>query len=434
MVGILALALVFTLFFAGCEEDSTEKKPKDDGGDSSSSVHLPKIGDPKVDFKVVKVTTTTAPYISYNVELKWEPVIEAETYRVWRSGGGQTVPKIIKPEVTDTDADGMYYYTDKGIKVDTQYTYTVQSIPHSAVKDLGKWEKTITTTYIPIFGEGASLSLKSFEIAENGILAEDGTSVTGFWVLIDLKDIKPQSDVTYTIERAILDIHNKPINFETVTLYDTYNSTTPFDLTEKTKTDIFGNSPTLTTACDKSLPVKEDNYEYRIKGVKGDVTDYIKANVNLQIDFTTYFQKYISLEIGNKIAETDSSPVYKITPKFDLPKGRRGLLQDSDKLVLYWIVGPADCYKTGPYKHENTISFTKNQIEAALSANPQNTRNLPIPEKTVANNSLYIQAYIELANGDKLILTNLTGDGLKTDNPPNPKQTINGQEHYQLKY
>jgi len=424
--GVAALALAFTLFtfFTGCEEEPEDPPIVT----QSKDVYLPNVGNPDV---TVKITAGNF------VALSWSPIIGVKEYQVWRSGGEQTTEKMLAtsattPTTITTDADGMLTYSDKTTAKDTQYTYTVLTIPYSAAKDTGKWEKAITTTYVPIFGTVSSLTVNFTDITSNAIYTTDTDTVTGFFAEIDLRDIKPQPGVTYTMERATLDKNNKPQAYQSVPLYKFQKTPdTLFDMTADMTADIFGNSNDNTKVYDR-LPPSENIYQYRLKGVKNGVTDYIKASTQTTINFTIYLSTRISLVV-NKTGST-----FKVSPSFETGS-RKNILQNNDKVVLYWLIGDKEeCYKYGPYKTENSISFSKNDIESALATTP-NGNELPVPVKT-GSTYLYVQAWLERGNGDKVPLNNLIGDGLssttpKTNTTTDPKtgETLI-QNNFQLNY
>jgi len=425
--GILALALVFTLFLAGCKEDdsSDEKEPAAAAQQpSNKEVNLPGIDDPDV----------TEVIVYDGVILTWSPIKEADSYEVWRNGGGQKEAKRLTATKTVTiNSDGKCEFFDQVsvtnvLKPGTQYTYTVIAVPLTGVKDIGTWEKVITF-YEPLFDTGTVLTIDTVNITTNAITITDNAgidTVTGFYVRINLSALKLQTGVTYTFERAVLDADNKPEDYQRVTLSSFPTIDRPIG---NPTVDIFGNlSFAITTVYDRGLPPNEGKYQYRIKGEKDSVTDYIKSNI-ITIDFTEYLIQRISLNVGAKTTEGGEIS-YEITPGFTFGS-RKNMLQSTDKVVLYWLIGSADdCYKTGPYKSENIISFSKSDIESALITTTTNTKNLIVQQST-GDNYLYVQAWLERANGDKIKIedaTKWTGEGILS------RFSNNGQYHVRLDY
>jgi hypothetical protein len=417
MAGILALALVFAFVLTGCPEEDPEavSEAKSSGG-ASGSVSLPGIDNPVVTVRV----------LSNGVRLSWYSVMEADSYQVWRRFGNQNIR--IYTKSVDNNLDS-YTYTDTNTIPNTTYTYTVLAMPSTPVRDHGRWSASVTT-YPPLFGDEGVFTVNSFSINSNAI-PNEGETVTGFYAALQLSQIKATQGVLYSVERATLDAKGNPGTWSTPTLSLYNTSDTP--LPPQTM-DIFGNlSYSLAAVFDRSLPPTEATYQYRLKGVRtsDNLTEYLYGNPGsdrVVIDFKPYLTSRISLNIGSKGGE--ASAVYTITP--GLSNGtKRNILKEGDKVVLYWIVGKSDCYSTGPYNNTNIVVFGKSDIESALST--PTTKPLDVPQKGGDTNQyLYVQAWLERVNGDKLPLkegSNWTGAGLQGSLRNN-----NGQWHQQLTY
>jgi len=404
--GVLALALVFTLFFAGCEEESEDAPvviPP------SKDVYLPGISNLNVTERV----------ISTGVIFTWTPVIEAASYQVWRNGGGQTGPRRLTT-ITQPDDKETVSYTDtrtatNELKLNSTYIYTVLAIPSSSVKDISRWDKAITI-HDPLFGDTASFSVPDITIDSDWLLNTSDDTITGFIATIpDLSSLS-QSGVTYTVERAILDANGNPSAYQPVTLSKVRTTEEPIG--EMLTADIFGNLPLQQVCYDRGLPPVEGKYQYRIKGVKGNAVEYVKAVNIITINFKDYFSTKVALSVETK-TNANSNDTYKITPNYT---AKKGMLQSTDKVVLYWLIGDIeDCYKYGPYKTINSIAFLKNELES------QTAMNLVVPQKTTGK-YLYVQAYLERANGDKQLINTWTGSGRFSST------TYNGQFHVRLEY
>jgi hypothetical protein len=397
MAGILALALVFAFVLTGCPEEDPEavSEAKSSGG-ASGNVSLPGIDNPVVTVRV----------LSSGVRLSWYSVMEADSYQIWRKFGNQNIR--IYTKSVDNNLDS-YTYTDNSTIPNTTYTYTVLAMPSTPVRDHGRWSSTVTT-YPPLFGDDGVLTVNPFTINGNAI-PNDGTTVTGFYASLQLSQIKATPGVLYSVERATLDAKGNPGSWSTPTLSLYNTSDTPLP---KQEMDIFGNlSSSLSAVFDRSLPPNEATYVYRLKGVRtsDNLTEYLPGSQTVEIDFKPYLTSRISLNIGGKGGE--ASAVYTITP--GLSNGtRKNILKEGDKVVLYWIVGKSDCYLTGPYNKTNIVVFGKSDIESALET--PTTKPLDVPLKGGNNEVLYVQAWLERVNGDKLPLkegSNWTGAGLQ---------------------
>jgi len=291
----------------------------------------------------------------------------------------------------------------------------------------------IERKYDPLFGSDAYLSFGTFSISSNAIYETgDSDTIIGFWNSIDLSQIKPKPYVTYTIERAILDTR-RPY-YRPIPLFSkSSGADTPVD---SLTADNFGNLLPI-TVYDRELPASEDIYLYRIKGVKGEVTDYIESK-SINIDFNNYLKGNVSLEIASKAEVNGGNDVYfKITPVY---KCKKGLLRDDDKIVLYWLLGGNECYKTVPFNPDDKISFDKQDIEEKPAA----SQGLTFPKDPGAGKTghryLYVQAFLERQNGDRLKFDNIdsthwSGGGLYSVGSAKPAIIVyNGQYIYRLGY
>jgi hypothetical protein len=416
--GILALALVFTFVLAGCPEEESEASPAVSSPSAGGEVKLPAIDNPDVNVRI---------YTTY-VKLTWNPVMEADSYEVWRKFGNQNVRINTQATVTDV-AKKTYDFNDTTITANTTYTYTVIAKPSSPVRDHGRWSDTVTT-YPPLFGDTGSFVVNPFTINGNSIPA-DSDNVTGFFASLSLSSIGAVPGVRYSVERTTLDTNGNPGAWKDLSkdklLSTTQNSHTP--LPDQTM-DMFGNlSSSYTSVYDRTLPLAEAKYSYRLKAERAsdNVTEYLYADYSITIDFVSYLMSRLTLDIGGRGG--DGSAVYTITP--NLTSGtKRGILKEGDKVVLYWILGRQDSYSTGPYNTANTIFFSKSNLESSLGS-LTDTKDLEVLAKGGDNQYLYVQAWLERVGGDKYSFTssNWTGVGRTGTNYSN-----NGQYHVQLSY
>jgi len=427
--GILALMLVFTLVLTACS-DGDEDGKKEETTVINNETDINNMNN--VSLSPISNPVVTARVVFDGVILTWSPIIEADGYAVWRSGGGQDAPILLSSGSTWTkQANGLYEYYDKDgsgnvVKRNTQYTYTVLSLPYSPVNGIGKWEGNITTDP-PLFGSGTMLSVSGTIDPSSDLILNSTGTVIGYYATIDLSKLYQQRDVIYTIERATLDANDTPGTYTTVSLSKMPNNDTPIgNLTP----DIFGNFAfTLTSVYDRGLPPSEGKYLYRIKGVKENTIEYIYCSTMVTINLNDYLIERISLTIDAYETSSSGNFVYKITPNFT---GKKGMLQDDDKVVLYWLIGDKiDCYKYGPYAYGNSVTFTKPNLESMLGGASADFQNLTVPANT--SNYLYVQAWLERSNEDKIALgtsSNWAGSG-KTGSLISG---INGQWHLQLQY
>jgi hypothetical protein len=434
--GILALMLVFAFILTGCPEETTDPAPEAKSSDvpPSGNVSLPAIGNPVV----------TERILSNGIRLTWPPVMEAGSYQVWRNGGNQTGPRKITTITEPSTTSDVYTCNDlrtatNEILPNVPYTYTVYAIPLSPVKDIGRWEKVITT-YTPLFGDNASFSVATLNV-ENHTCPSGTDNVTGFYASIQMNDISALRGTTYSVEKTTLDAKGNPTTWTSVTL----SSSSSNDISVGTPTvDIFGNlSFALGTVYDRSLPFKEARYRYRLRGTRtsDNITEYINATNITVVDFKDYLMSKISLTIDAKDDSDSANSVYKITHAYT---GRRNFLQTiqqqgaqpekSDKVVLYWLIGDkADCYKTGPYMDTKIVAFTKLDLESAISG-PVTPKELSVPINT-GTNFLYVQAWLERVDGETYPLSgsvNWKGGGLYNSSSPSTEN--NGQFHVRLSY
>jgi len=417
MEGILALMLVFILGLTGCPAGDEETINEEN---VTNTVSMSGIGNPDVTVRVV----------FDGVILTWPPIVDASDYKVWRSGGGQDAPILLTTgtSIWTKQANGLYQYYDKNgtpaenvVKRNTQYTYTVLAIPYNGVKDNGKWESSVTTDP-PLFGDGAGLTVPDISPSSDALLS--GNTVTNYFATINLSNLKPQPDVTYTVERTTLGTNDVPGSYTTVSLSKTSAS---FLAVGNLKPDIFGNwNFTDGTVYDRDLPPQEGRYLYRLKGVKDSTTEYIYCSTPTVVDLNTYLVNQITLDVSSYSVTATGNWEYTITPGFN---GKKGMLRDGDKVVLYWLIGDiADCYKYGPYMAANNVTFSKANLESALGA-VVDTKKLSVPSNT--SKFLYVQAWLERENGTTYSLNltgNWSGSGISS------RLSNNGQYHLKLNY
>jgi hypothetical protein len=238
-----------------------------------------------------------------------------------------------------------------------------------------------------------------------------------------------QKGVTYAIERAIVDEADKPGIFTPVTLNTRGtadgNGNYPYTPVQGNLVDIFGNFNSTTAYYDLiNLPDNKVTYKYRLKATQDTTTIYITGN-NITIDPKALSLAAIKqIQVGPRTS-SGTNTTYQITPSTNY----RGLLQNGDKLVLYWFIGNAsDSYITGPYEAEKNVTFTKTELDPTEGAIQSRTLTVP------ANSGLqylFVQAYLEYANGDKKSLDSGYWDttgGYSTGIPNN------GQYHVRLDY
>lgn len=249
-------------------------------------------------------------------------------------------------------------------------------------------------------------------------------AVTGFGTGISLANVTPQPDVTYTIERA-KQTNNPGANWDwtTPTLYSTSSTGgTTVSLTQ----DIFGNFPAFNESgsivYDRSLPVEEGTWGYRLKAVKDGITDYLPV-VTKTIDFWTVLQSVLSI---NVTGETSSTTTYTISPSLD--RDFQNMLQDDDKLVVYYVRGDANAWRYGAYTAANSVSFSKSELSGATI----NSKTFSVANPAGSNTNVYVQVYLESPNKESKVITSLlTGSAVDYYNRQNG---INGQIHWGLVY
>jgi hypothetical protein len=164
--GMFGVLLTFALVWTACESPVQEIK---------GTVDAPSLEAPEV----------TAAGIVGGVELKWDPVLGASSYSVWRRTGEN--PDVRVGSASTPDKDGKIVYRDlvsddNPIKAGTSYTYTVYAIPETSVLGSGRSEEvSAAPASIPAKGTklaaptGVSLSFDE----ENETITVSWTAGTG---------------------------------------------------------------------------------------------------------------------------------------------------------------------------------------------------------------------------------------------------------------
>jgi hypothetical protein len=208
-------------------------------------------------------------------------------------------------------------------------------------------------------------------------------TITGFATRINFSSAKPE--VTYTVERAPVDVAGNAGTYAAVSVYKNTSATAALGTADLTA-DVLGNLPN-STVYDKSVPVAGGKFKYRIKATKGTVTKTKEIYDVVTIDPRNYAN--LSITMGAPTAATGNSTTYSVTPSIF-----KGALQADDKLVIYYVKGSSSYgYQNGPYV--KGLEFSKTELEAATVT----SKTLTIPGPTIANGYVFVQAYIEPAGG-----------------------------------
>jgi hypothetical protein len=132
--GICGIVLVFGMLFAGCANGTQEVE---------GTVNAPSAEPPVV----------TATAVPGGVKLEWSPIVDINTYQVWRRTDATEDKQLGGSAVLDVGTN-KYYYLDiisdtNGLAVDTAYTYTVVAVSSSATLTNGRGYAFATPTDIP---------------------------------------------------------------------------------------------------------------------------------------------------------------------------------------------------------------------------------------------------------------------------------------------
>ena len=257
---------------------------------------------------------------------------------------------------------------------------------------------------------------------------------TAIEVVFNLGSLKTFTGVTYSIERGIADASGN-VNYQLFT-----------GLTKKVLTTAGGSTTTTfesvgfdmddrgnlkeQTVYDRTLTLKNDKVQYRIKAVKDKAVSYIESSL-ITIDLAAYAAPIITVAAKTTSGTND---VFKISASVSA----EGLLKDADndKLVIFWVTGNSNAYKTGPYTTSNSVTFTKADLELFT---PKEKEDLKVPTTKPAGVSLlFIQAYLEV-DGVKKVIANsgdaqfgsIQGSGLSAYGGGGWN---NGQYHVQLNW
>jgi hypothetical protein len=277
-------------------------------------------------------------------------------------------------------------------------------------------EKEVEPLFDYSWSYGSSLNAQLYQIYGTGIF--DSDIVVDYCTEISLTG-RFVPGVTYTIQKALLDEKGNPGAFTDVTLYtapaDNYLGVpvTAMDITP----DIFGNIPLVSQtgvigrAYERSLTNKDAVYQYRVKAVKGGVTEYLTSSyINVSPG-----SPYISMQVVR-----ENSTTYTFIPSVY----NRNRFADGDKLVIYFVKGLFNAYRTGPYTEANSITFTKAELEGLSISGKLQT--FP-PYAT--DQYIYAQAYLVHADGSRdPIQGGWSGTGYWGS------YSNNGQTHRQLYY
>jgi hypothetical protein len=217
-------------------------------------------------------------------------------------------------------------------------------------------------------------------------ITDTNSNITGFAAYISFGGAKP--GVTYTVDRAPADAAGNAGTYAAVSVYKNTADTTALTAADLTA-DVLGNLPN-STVYDKSLPAAAGKYKYRIKAVKGTVTQTKEIHSAVTVDPRSYAGS-LSISLGAATAGAGTPPpqTYAVTPGL----AYKGALQAGDRLVIYYVKGSSsNLYETGPYIQG--IEFSKAELEAAAVV----AKDLVIP-KTDGDSYAYAQAYIVFADG-----------------------------------
>jgi hypothetical protein len=238
---------------------------------------------------------------------------------------------------------------------------------------------------------------------------QDNNTLTGFYAQITFGAAKPE--VTYTVERALVDASGNPGTYAQVPVYKNTGDTTALG-TAGLKADVLGNLPNP-IVFDKVSTTTAVKYQYRIKATKGEKTQTREISGIVSFNPHSYAPYVLSISI-NAASGTDTK-TYAVTPS--LYNNFKGILQAGDKLVIYYVKGSygnGNLYQTGPYTLG--VEFTKAELEAATVA----SKNLVIP-KADGDTYAYVQAYLESADGTRENISGInSGGGVSSTSSYNP--------------
>jgi hypothetical protein len=229
---------------------------------------------------------------------------------------------------------------------------------------------------------------------------DNSDRIAGFYATISFSSFRAKPGVIYSLERATVDAATgNDGTYDEVTLSTTGATATALP-TGALTADVLGNLPVtaMSPVYDRGLPATAGKYQYRIKAVKGSVTQ--TKEISTTVTASTY-SAISSSSISIATATGTDTKTYAVTPALS-PKGA---LQAGDKLVFYYVKGASGVYETGPYT--KSIEFTKADLEATTVT----AKNLVITKGT-DDDAAYVQAYIEFADGSKRsVSSNITVSG-----------------------
>jgi hypothetical protein len=254
--------------------------------------------------------------------------------------------------------------------------------------------------------------------------------IAGFYATLSFVNYDPSSGnnspfrgkpgVTYAVERATLDAAGNTGAYAAVTLSSTSTIATALP-TGALIADVLGYVPVTGVnysgdVYDRDLPAADGKFRYRIKAVKGAVTQtqdlpesyYSSSPVTVTADPYNAISS-VSITIAAATTDGTGTKTYAVTPRL-APKG---VLQTGDKLVFYYVKGAADsAHTTGPYA--KGPEFSKAELEAATVA-PQNLVIAKVTAGASPDAYAYVQAYIEQASGQRTNISSyISGDGVSS--------------------
>lgn len=234
----------------------------------------------------------------------------------------------------------------------------------------------------PLFNSSAYINVSTTPSLNSGT---NPTTFTGYYAEVSLNNFYAQDGVTYTVEKAALDANSQPGTWSAVSLKtsQTGGSNLPWPTL-----DVLGNpSVSSSVGYDQTLlPVTKASYQYRIKAVKGEQTEYRSGVVSVDPynDFS-----FSSISVDNQ-TQSGTNKRFGVRPSISY----KGILQANDKLVIYWVKGDSNSFQNGPYTDANSITFTKAELEAY----PVVAKNIDVPD-TGSGAYVFAQAYFVRADG-----------------------------------
>jgi hypothetical protein len=237
---------------------------------------------------------------------------------------------------------------------------------------------SLAVQYDPLFGN-SDLSASLFSP-----ITDATNTITGYIAQISFSG-KP--GVAYTVARATADaLGNTTGAYTPVTLSKGTAANAPAVSAADLTADFLGNMP-VSYVYDRTLPETAGYYKYQVTATKGAASQ--KKERLVGVDPHDYISGQIS--VASKVTNGSNSE-FSVTPSLYY----KNALQTGDQFVLYYVSSSSNqnIYQTGPYTATASITFTKAELEAATIQ----SKKITVP---AANTYVFVQAYIEFANGTR---------------------------------